>query len=61
MRRQLHIPIAKCRSGSIMPYGGNFPGAFPITIRTDDLLLAEGLVCTTSREGILGEDSLCGL
>ena len=49
----LHIPISKCRSGSIMPYGGNFPGAFPITIRTDDLLLAEGLSVQLREKGFL--------
>ena len=25
----LHIPIAKCRSGAIMPYGGNFSRGIP--------------------------------
>lgn len=49
----LHIPISKCRSGAIMPYGGNFPGAFPVTIRTDDLLLAEGLSTVLREKGFL--------
>ena len=49
----LHIPISKCRSGLIMPYGGNFPGAFPVTIRTDDLLLAEGLSVQLREKGFL--------
>lgn len=49
----LHIPISKCRSGAIMPYGGNFPGAFPVTIRTDDLLLAEGLSVELREKGFL--------
>ena len=49
----LHIPIAKCRSGAIMPYGGNFPGAYPVSIRTDDLLLAEGLSAQLREKGFL--------
>ena len=49
----LHIPISKCRSGGIMPYGGNFPGAFPVTIRTDDLLLGEGLSTELRAKGFL--------
>lgn len=49
----LHIPINRCHSGNIMPYGGNYPGAFPITIRTDDLLLAEGLTTQLRDAGFM--------
>ena len=49
----LHIPISKCRSGGIMPYGGTYPGAFPVMIRTDDLLLAEGLSTQLREKGFM--------
>ena len=49
----LHLPLQACRSGGIMPYGGTFPGAFPVTIRTDDLLLAEGLSTELRAKGFL--------
>lgn len=39
----VHLPIAKCKNGGMMPYGGNFPGAYPVQIRTDDLTLASEL------------------
>lgn len=39
----VHLPITKCQQGGMMPYGGNFPGAYPIQIRTDDLTLASEL------------------
>ena len=38
----LHIPIAKCRSGAIMPYGGDAGHILSLS-EQDDLLLAEGL------------------
>jgi hypothetical protein len=49
----LHVPISKCKNGGIMPYGGNYPGAFPVTIRTDDLLLAEGLSAQLREKGFM--------
>ncbi len=49
----LHLPIQQCRSGNILPYGGNYPGAFPVMIRTDDLLLAEKLSAPLRAKGFL--------
>ena len=49
----LHVPISKCKNGAIMPYGGSYPGAFPVRIRTDDLLLAEGLSTQLREKGFM--------
>lgn len=37
----INLPVQAIADRSVRPYGKNYPGGFPVKIKTDDLLLAE--------------------
>ena len=47
----INLPVQAIIDRSLRPYGKNYPGGFPVKIKTDDLLLAEPLRESLEKKG----------
>lgn len=53
----IHVPFAA--SAGMLPYGGDRPGAYPVTIRSDDLSYVDGLCQQLRRSGFNARSEHC--